>query len=423
MKKSCVKRTVSLFFVIVMVILTPVGTLSAYADQDTEETPPASAFTPTLEVTADGHIDAERLTQWVDAYLKADGWDAPQCAMSIGLWYPGTDETWLYNPDEWMYGVNLSKLPISMVLAEKVANGELTDESVITGITLEYALQTVLENSSGPSFYEMLMYLGGNTVSNCAELVPQYAGLPDSYYTDAFYHDSYYTARIMLEVTKTLYLGGDERFPNVLEYMKKSQPWDMFNRDENIRCNLGASQTHAASWGDGAGDYIHCTGVIYTPTPVILTIMMKNISDLDILGGVAGHIANLATELDAWQQQSSSAAETAATASADAEDENSPESPSVPGSDPKTEISEASDGSAAARPADSPLSTEEKDAPSETESAGQVSVPEETASSSRRFWMLIVSALLLLSLIGIAVFLQIGKKSARPVSPHRKRER
>ena len=302
------KKTVSLFLVLVMVILTPIGALSAYADEDTEEASPSPEPTPPVEITEDGHIDGDLLKQWVDAYLKADHWDEPQCSMSIALWYTGSDETWFYNPDEWMYGVNWSKLPVSMYFAEKLASGELTNDTVITGITLEYALQTVLENSSGPSFYSMVTYLDGNTVSNCAEVVPQYAGLPDSYYTDDFYQKSYYTARIMFEVTKTLYQGGDERFPNVLKYMKESQPWDMFNRDDDIRNNWHPAQTHAAYWGDGAGDYIHCTGMIYTPTPIVLTIMMKNIADLDIMGGVAHHIAVLAKKLDARQHELEKAA-------------------------------------------------------------------------------------------------------------------
>ena len=301
-KRGSFTIVISLFLVMTMMILTPFGALCGYAEDGTEEVSVESQ-TPAVEVTEDGHIDGERLKQWVDAYLKADRWDEPQCAMSIGLWYSGTDETWFYNPDEWMYGVNWSKLPISMYFAEKLAKGELSKDTVITGITLEYALQTVLESSSGPSIYSMLTYLGGNSVSNCAELVPQYAGLPEDYYTDEFYQESYYTARIMHEVTKTLYRGGDERFPNVLEYMKKSQPWDMFNRDDYIRNNFSAAQAHAASWGDGAGDFIHCTGVLYTPTPIVLTIMMKNISDLDIMGGVAHHIAELAVAMDAKQQE------------------------------------------------------------------------------------------------------------------------
>ena len=318
------------------------------ADPSAEEAEAASGepkYVP--EITEDGHIDSERLTPWVQNYLKADHWDEPQCSMSIGLWCSGSDETWLYNPDEWMYGVNWSKLPVSMYFAEQLAKGELSNDTSINGITLEYALQTVLESSSGPSFSSMLVYLGGNTASNCAELVPQYAGLPEDYYTEDFYQRSYYTARIMMEVTKTLYQGGDERFPNVLKYMRESQPWDMFNRNDYIRDVLHTSQTHAASWGDGAGDYIHCTGVIYTPSPIVLTVMMKNISDLDIMGGIADHMSVLALELDAKQKELQLAEEEAAAAAkAQAESSPSPAETEKPAGDAGTAPAPAAEAEA-----------------------------------------------------------------------------
>ena len=406
--------TISLFLVMAMMVLTPFGALCGYAEEGTDEASVESQ-TPTVEVTEDGHIDGERLKQWVDAYLKADRWDEPQCAMSIGLWYSGTDETWFYNPDEWMYGVNWSKLPISMYFAEKLAKGELSKDTVITGITLEYALQTVLESSSGPSIYSMLTYLGGNSVSNCAELVPQYAGLPEDYYTDEFYQESYYTARIMHEVTKTLYRGGDERFPNVLEYMKKSQPWDMFNRDDYIRNNFSAAQAHAASWGDGAGDFIHCTGVLYTPTPIVLTIMMKNISDLDIMGGVAHHIAELAVAMDAKQQEIRLTAETAALSSAEPQNEASQGSVSVPEADSTAE-NPADDAivPAAETASDGDVTEGETEEKTETEMNAPVpeSASEEPASQSRRVWLIIISTLIVLAMIGISLARKIGKEQS-----------
>ena len=388
-KRRNMKKAISLFLITAIVILAMIGAFPAFAEQSAEEIPPTPEPTPTPEITEDGHFDSELLEQWVNAYLKADGWDEPQCSMSIGLWYSGTDETWFYNPDEWMYGVNWSKLPISMVFAEKIANGELSNDSVVTGISLEYALQTVLENSSGPSFYSMVTYLGGNTTSNCAELVPQYANLPDSYYTEYFYQGSYYTARIMTEVTKTLFLGGDERFPNVLEYMKQSQSWDMFKRDDLIR-SLNASQTHAAYWGDGAGDYIHCTGVVYTPTPIVLTIMMKNISDLDIMGGVAHHLAALAMQMDEKQSQISLTQEAAVPDPSDAGNEISPGSPAAPASDSEGENAEISDISTSTLPADNSFNTGDTE---KIDARGQELASEENASQTRRIWVLGISTL------------------------------
>ena len=431
-----VKKVLSLLLVLGMMILIPAGPLVAYAEMGTEDasaqedaeetaavetaegTEPgetaeetgekaSSEQKETPEMTEEGHIDGERLKLWLENYLKEDHWDEPQCSISVAFWYPASDETWLYNPDEWMYGVNWSKLPVSMYFAEQLANGKLSNDSVITGIQLEYALQTVLENSSGPSFYSMVSHLGGNTVSNCAELVPKYAGLPEDYYTDDFYQRSYYTARIMMEVTKTLYQGGDERFPKVLEYMKASQPWDMFNRDDWIRNDLHTSQTHAASWGDGAGDYLHCTGVIYTNNPFVLTVMMKNISDLDIMGGIAHHFCVLAQSMGYRQEDVRKAKETAA-AEKLAETKGSDEPDASPGTatDAEVQASELPTDSATAQ--DNPPST------AKTELSASEQAPEQIYLPTPRILLLAASALILLLLIVVAAFRWNRMKSAPP---------
>ena len=100
------------------------GAEAGTADEAGEEASSEEKEQP--EMTEDGHIDGEKLKLWLENYLAADHWDEPQCSISIAFWYSGSEETWLYNPDEWMYGVNWSKLPISMVYAEKLANGELS---------------------------------------------------------------------------------------------------------------------------------------------------------------------------------------------------------------------------------------------------------------------------------------------------------
>ena len=433
---SFAKKTLSLLLAMVLMFPASAGALPAYAEMGAgaapagegaasataagsaeEAVPEQSAENNTSapqkappEITEDGHIDGDRLATWLENYLKADHWDEPQCSISIGLWYSGTDETWFYNPDEWMYGINWSKLPVSMYFAEKLGTGELSSDTVINGIQLEYALQTVLESSSGPSFNSMLTYLGGNTVSNCAELVPQYAGLPEDYYTDEFFQKSYYTARIMTEVTKTLYQGGDERFPNVLKYMKESQPWDMFNRDEHIREEVHASQTHAAVWGDGAGDYIHSTGVIYTPTPIVLTVMMKNIADLDIMGGVAHHITVLAEAMDAKQKELA-AAEKAAAEQAEKEAEIAETQDSSSGT------AEAPAVQSPETPADSAVTPESAAGPGSSAPASA----QDVESPTPRILLIAVSGLIVLLLTVIAALRKNGRGSGKGTRRHKRR--
>ena len=277
------------------------GHLTAFAEQapaPTEELPLTETLpSPVLE---DGHFDGDLLKQWVDAYLEENYWNHPGCEMTIAYWYSGTDETWFYNADDWIGCVNWYKLPLCMYYAEKLKSGEMTKETVVTGITLEYAMSTVLEHSSGPSLYSLVTDLSDREGLSYTDVAKQYADLPESYFTGEYYNNAY-TARLMMEITKTLFEGGEDRFPFVLEHMKKSQPYDMFKRDWNIQTKWEVAQTHAADWGGEGDDLIHCTAIFYTPTPAILTIMTKNIWDLDIMGGVAGHFFNLTEELELKQ--------------------------------------------------------------------------------------------------------------------------
>lgn len=285
------RRTlISLFAVFTMLLSLNSGSFSAYAEDYVPELLPAPA--------ADGHlIDGDTLTKFFDEYLHENYCDNENQCLSIAVWSPDTDEYWYYNPDVWMYGVNWYRLPVSMYLAEKVSKGELTMDSVVNGITLEYAINTALAAASNPSASSMVLYLGGNMTTNCADLTTGYANLPDSYFVDDYYQENAYTARLMLEITKTLYLGGEEQFPLVEESMKDAMPEDFFKRDWNVRHDWAIAQTSAAYWGEGAGDRVHCTGIIYTPSPIVLTVMMKNIADMDIMGGVAWRFSHLGAAL------------------------------------------------------------------------------------------------------------------------------
>ena len=309
------KRFLSIMLALVLVFSMQAGNLTAFAEETPTEPLTETLPSPVLE---DGHFDGEILKQWVDAYLEENYWNHPGCEMTIAYWYSGTDETWFYNADEWIGCVNWYKLPVCMHYAEKLKSGELTKESVVTGITLEYAMSTLLEHSSGPSLYSLVTDLSEKEGLSYTDVAKQYAGdLPESYFTSEYYNNAY-TARLMMEITKTLFKGGEDRFPFVLEHMKKSQPYDMFKRDWNIQSKWEVAQTHAADWGGEGDDLIHCTAIFYTPTPAILTIMTKNIWDLDIMGGVAGHFFALTEELDLKQHPErtaqASAGESAGTA-------------------------------------------------------------------------------------------------------------
>ena len=328
-----IQKLLSMILALVLAFSMQAGNLTAFAEEAPTEALPLTETLPS-PVLEDGHFDADLLTQWVDAYLDENYWNHPGCKMTIAYWYSGTDETWFYNADEWLGCVNWYKLPLCMYYAEKLKSGEMTKETVVTGITLEYAMSTLLEHSSGPSLYSLSTDLAEREGLSYTDVAKRYADLPESYFTSEYYNNAY-TARLMMEITKTLFEGGEDRFPFVLEHMKKSQPYDMFKRDWNIQSKWEVAQTHAADWGGEGDDLIHCTAIFYTPTPAVLTIMTQNIWDLDVMGGVAGHFFNLTEELDLKQHperaaelaaaEAAKAAETSADAQTTANGQNTAE--------------------------------------------------------------------------------------------------
>ena len=399
------KQFISWLLAFVLILSAQMGMLVAYAEQTapapTEELP----LTQTLPsgVREDGTLDGDIVKQWVDAYLTENHWDSPGCVMGIAYWYSGTGETWYYHADDWIGGVNWYKLPICMHYAEELASGEMTKESVVTGITLEYAMNTTLENSSGPSLYSLVTDLTEREGASYAEIARQYADLPDSYFTSEFYNNAY-TARLMMEITKTLFQGGEERFPNVLEPMKKSQPEDLFKRDWIIRTAWDCAQTHAADWGGAGDDLIHCTGIFYTPTPVVLTIMTKNIWDLDIMGGVAGHFANLAVEMSEKQKQAEEAAEAAdQSASTPTEGENGAD-----GQTADTRLTGTGDTETAENAVEMETARISTPAPPETPAADHDAA---ATAPKRSFRLLIVLIIILLLLIVAEIVLTIVRRS------------
>ena len=378
-----IENLFSIVLVLMLVLSMQVGNLSAFAEEIPTEPLTQTLSSPVLE---DGHFDGEILKQWVDAYLDENYWNHPGCEMAIAFWYSGTDETWFYNADEWIGCVNWYKLPVCMHYAEKLKSGELTKESVVTGITLEYAMSTLLEHSSGPSLYSLVTDLSDREGLSYTDVAKQYAGdLPESYFTSEYYNNAY-TARLMMEITKTLFKGGEDRFPFVLEHMKKSQPYDMFKRDWNIQSKWDVAQTHAADWGGEGDDLIHCTAIFYTPTPAILTIMTKNIWDLDIMGGVAGHFFNLTEELDlkqhperAAQLAAAGAAGTSAVGAGTAADGQSTDPLT---SSAVTEAGAPAESSPAAIPESESGAQTEPTVPGEAQQAGEASATVETPAQS-----------------------------------------
>ena len=317
------KRTGRQILSLMMTILLLAATCTAaFAEATPAEgaaaaAPGADAQLPAAEDS--GIIDAAALQQWMDNFAQEHNLKQDYMRFSVGFWYSGTGDSWYYDADQWMYSASLYKVPVSMLMAEKEAAGELTLESVVNGTTLEYLESTALVYSNNDSGHSMVSWLGGTYNGKCSDMTIKFTDLPDSYFDQDFYDVSYYTARYMTQVMRTLYQGGDAKFPHVLDYLKQAQPDDYYNRNAALKGSYTIAQKFGAYEEGNGNNNNHCAAVIYTPNPIVVTVMTRNVGEYqNIIAEVGGHLAEYALELDqkleSWkqEQEAQAAAERAA---------------------------------------------------------------------------------------------------------------
>ena len=320
-----------------------------------------------------GIIDASELQQWMDSFVQEHNLNQNYMRFSVGFWYSGTGESWYYDADQWMYSASLYKVPVSMLMAEKEAAGELTLDTVVNGTTLEYLESTALVYSNNDSGHSMVSWLGGTYAGKCSDMTIKFTDLPESYFEQDFYDVSYYTARYMTQVMSTLYQGGDAKFPHVLDYLKQAQPDDYYNRNTALKNNYTIAQKFGAYEEANGNNNNHCAAVIYTPNPIVVTVMTRNVGEYqNIIAAVGGHLADYALQLDqkleSWKQAQAekAAAELAAAQQAAAEtaagnnaaETVAPETQSVPVS--AQEPAESGQAAATSQPEQLPAVTQDR---------------------------------------------------------------
>jgi len=262
------KRIVSL----ILCILSILSLSSVAFAEETEEVSPI--------------FDEEELLEMTEKFIEGHHVKAEN--FSVGFVYTATGDTWYYNENKWYYSASMYKVPLMMLYAEMEAAGELTQESNIKGLTLAQAEQYILTFSNNDYAHLMMDNLGGDRY--CRETYQKYSTLPKEDYDPDYYDYSYYTARFMTDVMKTLYYEN-ERFPNIIESIMHAQDdmyFELNVRDYEVAQKYGAYK-----------EFYHNTGIIYTPNPIILTVMTKNASIIDaIFGDYAQMMINYTLELD-----------------------------------------------------------------------------------------------------------------------------
>ena len=277
--KTCIRRLLPLLLCLLLLLSLAPAALAEQADEQ------------------ESILDEAALDAWIQDYLNTHGLTGGGQIFSVGFCYTATGDCWYYNGDSFMYSASMYKVPVAMLLAEKEAAGLISQDTELGGGTLKYLESSALTFSNNDSGHAMLNYLGEDNSGKASKLCIQYSSLPRDYFDPDFFDYSYYSARFMTQVMQTLYEGGEERFPHVLGCLLLAQPDSYLNL--SLMGKYDVAQKYGAFQERNGNSNNHITAIVYTPTPIVVTVMTRNVKDYqNRMAEIGAYLADYSLELD-----------------------------------------------------------------------------------------------------------------------------
>ena len=261
--------------------VTPIAPEPAPEPESAPETVPAQTGGKTEEMTY--HFDAdfaqESLGEVFERYLNEKKLNS--ATIAIGWYELESGEEWYYNGDRFLEGASTYKLPLAMIYADKIAAGELTEESRVAHYVLRDALEVLIVNSSNAAGYVLRRELTRD-LTEYRSLLAQYSGLDASELPDRYYRNNLFSPRFLIGTLHTLY-DEPEKYALILDLMKQARPDTYFG--------LYSGEIEVAhKYGSDVG-YVCDSGIIYTERPFLLCVMTYNIGYAQIVIGQLARIA------------------------------------------------------------------------------------------------------------------------------------
>lgn len=141
----------------------------------------------------------------------------------FGYYNFATGEEQYYRGDEYVTAASMYKVPLNMIFAEKIYNGEMTEDTKLSHVPYSsYRDRSLIDSSNDASAF-LWSCLGGYR---------EFKDLSAPYMTDdvegltwKYYENNFFTCRQFIHCLKLLY-EQQERFPGIIETMQvKDDPY------------------------------------------------------------------------------------------------------------------------------------------------------------------------------------------------------
>lgn len=229
----------------------------------------ALSLTVTAHATDEIEIDDSRFQgkTWdevVQDYMTEHGLSADKIA--LGYKNLVTGEEHYLNGDQYNTAASLYKVPLNMVYTERISKGEMTFEDKVRGVPYSKLIAgSIVESNNEFSDY-LRSGLGG--YPKYRRYFAPYMGEDPDQVSQKFYENNFFTARQMITCLDTLYQGGEDRFPKVIDYMKQAEPNNYFNafeQDYVVAHKYGYLEV-------GNALQINDSGIVYTDEPIAIVM-------------------------------------------------------------------------------------------------------------------------------------------------------
>ena len=251
----------------------------------------------TAETVEDGVLDSDELKELIENFLDERG--IAHDRFRLGYTYTGTNETWYYNGDVWSYSASVYKLPLMMMLAQKVANGELKQDDKVCGVDLTYAETSVLTYSNNDYAHVMIHYF--DSEQDYREQQVKMSDVPVEDIPERYYISSHFSPRFVIGVLRNLYENPDQ-FPNIVECLKVATPGQYLSR------TLGDEYEVAQKYG-AYEQFNNIAGIVYMPHPILIAINTTWVGNAErVLADAGKLLADYTLTLDARLEEREKAA-------------------------------------------------------------------------------------------------------------------
>ena len=159
-----------------------------------------------------------------------DKYDTDSDHVGIGSYFPRTGEEHYINPDKYIVSASMFKVPLNMILADRVSDGEMTMDTDIFGMPYRWYQYRTIVHSDNERSVNLMDYMGGYSEFKRLQ-IPYLGNDPSEDLGWNYQIENYYNAREFIHLLRMLY-DEPERFPGIVENMLEAEPYSYFHQYE-----------------------------------------------------------------------------------------------------------------------------------------------------------------------------------------------